>query len=270
MSDILTTINAYKKLEIAERKKRVPISILEKSTFFGMNCYSLRDALLRDSASGIIAEFKRKSPSKGMINDSADVIEVTKGYLEAGASALSVLTDLKFFGGLFQYFSEARAANSCPILQKDFIVDEYQVIEAKALGSDVILLIAAGLTPAEVRKFAILAHSLQMEVLLEVHNEKEIGHYCPEVGLIGVNNRNLNTFEVNIDTAITLFPLLPSEIVSIAESGLSRPETVNDLRKYGYKGFLIGEFFMKSDNPAKACRKFIEKLNSSVNSSPVQ
>lgn len=262
MSDILTTINAYKKVEIAERKKRVPINLLEKSDFFLMKNHSLRDELLKSNASGIIAEFKRKSPSKGMINDSADVIEVTKGFVEAGATALSVLTDLKFFGGLFQYFTEARSANSCPILQKDFIVDEYQVIEAKALGSDVILLIAAGLTPVEVRKFASLAHSLQMEVLLEVHNEKEIGHYCPEVGLIGVNNRNLNTFEVNVETAINLFPRLPKEIVSIAESGLTNPQTVNELHKYGYKGFLIGEHFMKSDDPADACRKFIEKLNS--------
>lgn len=261
MSDILTKINARKKEEIALRKTQVPVSVLEKSDFFGTLCYSLQKELVKKEALGIIAEFKRKSPSKGLINATSDVVEVTKGYIEAGASALSVLTDTEFFGGSFALFSKARSENRNPILQKDFIVDEYQVVEAKSLGADVILLIAASLSRPEVKMLAGLAGSLGMEVLLEVHNEKELDHYCPEISLIGVNSRNLKTFEVDIQTAINLAPLLPPKTVRIAESGISDPVTVKLLRHYGYKGFLIGETFMKTADPAQACRDFIKRLN---------
>jgi indole-3-glycerol phosphate synthase len=257
---ILDEIVAYKRNEVEKRKAVSSTNLLEKSNYFGNKPYSLREALLKSDASGIIAEFKRKSPSKGMINDGASVEHVTKGYVKAGASALSVLTDEKFFGGSDNDLSIARKSNSCPVLRKDFIVDEYQILEAKSLGADVILLIAACLTKSEVIRFSSLAKSLQLEILLELHEEKEIDSIIGEVDLIGINNRNLKNFKVDLKQSIRMAENIPISFIKVAESGIDTPETISELRKYGFKGFLMGERFMREKQPEKACAEFIKHL----------
>lgn len=257
---ILDEIIAHKKREADERKSLYPAKLLERSIYFKTRPVSLKKYLLREDKSGIIAEFKRKSPSKGMINEFASVEQVTVGYMQAGASALSILTDTHFFGGSSKDLTEARKFNYCPILRKDFIVDEYQVIEAKSMGADVILLIAACLTKEEIKSLALQAKSLEMEVLLEVHNEQEIEKAHPDIDVLGVNNRNLKTFEVNVETSKELAEKIPDDFLKISESGISKPEIIRELRTYGFKGFLIGETFMKSSRPGKACKSFIQSL----------
>ena len=180
--------------------------------------------------------------------------------MQAGASALSVLTDESFFGGSDADLKEARKLNFCPILRKDFVVDEYQIIEARSIGADAILLIANVLTEEEIKRFTDLAHQFSLEVLLEVHNERELDKIPNEEVLIGVNNRNLETFEVSLQNSVDLFPKLPSKMVKVAESGIKTPEDVQFLKEAGYNGFLIGEQFMKTSNPASACRRFIEGM----------
>jgi indole-3-glycerol phosphate synthase len=257
---ILDEIVAYKRKEVEKRKALRSTNLLEKSNYFGNLPFSLREVLLKSGASGIIAEFKRKSPSKGIINDEASVELVTKGYTKAGASALSVLTDEKFFGGSDNDLSIARISNSCPVLRKDFIVDEYQILESKSLGADVILLIAACLTKSEVIRFSKLAKSLQLEILLELHNEKEIDSIIDEVDLIGINNRNLKNFKVDLEQSIRLAESIPGSFVKVAESGIDAPETIFELRKHGFKGFLMGERFMREKEPEKACAEFIKQI----------
>ena len=229
---------------------------LEIEPFFRRKCISLKDNL-QASDSGIIAEFKRKSPSKGWIHENANVLEITTGYAEAGASGLSILTDELFFGGKPEDLKLTRPHVSCPILRKDFIVDKYQLFEAKAWGADVILLIAAALTPQKTKSLGKQAKSLGMEVLLEIHNKQELEHINEFVDIVGVNNRNLKTFEVNTNISKELAGLIPAEFAKISESGISKPETVMELREYGYQGFLMGENFMKEENPANALREFI-------------
>ncbi|MBY0243865.1 MAG: indole-3-glycerol phosphate synthase TrpC, partial [Sphingobacteriaceae bacterium] len=220
-----------------------------------------RDFLLDPNRSGIIAEFKRQSPSKGIINDTASVIEVTKGYNLAGASALSVLTDTDFFGGKTEDLLQARTANDIPILRKDFIIDEYQILEAKAWGADIILLIAAILTPQQIVDFGKLAQSLGLNVLLEVHNLEELERsICPNVDAIGINNRNLATFTVDIETSFGLVDKIPSEFLKISESAIDNPETIKKLKSVGFNGFLIGENFMKTQNPALAMQDFVRMI----------
>ena len=221
---------------------------------------SLKKYILRKDKSGIIAEFKRKSPSKGIINAYADVEKVTIGYMQAGASALSVLTDNNFFGGKNEDLTIARKFNFCPILRKDFTVSEYQIIEAKSIGADAILLIAAVLTKDEIKRFASLAHSLGLEVLLEVHTEQELEKYIPEISLVGINNRNLNTFEVDFENSIRLAQTLPSGVAKVAESGISNPENIIELKQKGFDGFLVGESFMKTAEPEIAAKKFIKMI----------
>ena len=222
---------------------------------------SLSAKLQIPGASGIIAEFKRRSPSKGVINDRVQPEKVTKGYAEAGVSGLSVLTDGKYFGGSTADFSAARNANPLtPLLRKDFMVDEYQLYESRLLNADVILLIAAVLGKEEISRFTAIAHELGMEVLLELHDENEIDKIDNEVDMIGINNRNLKDFKVDMDRSLKLFDQLPAKAVKISESGLSEPETVDFLRKRGFLGFLMGESFMKSENPATACLDFISRL----------
>jgi len=258
---ILDEIIAQKRKEVDERKSLYPVKLLERSIYFNTLPVSLKKYLLRPDKSGIIAEFKHKSPSKGMINEFASVEQVTVGYMQAGASALSVLTDEKYFGGSNRDLTEARKFNYCPILRKDFIIDEYQVIEAKSIGADVILLIAACLSTEEVRQFAETAKSLRMEVLMEVHNQAELLKVNQHLDIVGVNNRNLKNFEVNIETSKKLISKIPNDFLKISESGISRPETILDLKKAGFVGFLMGENFMKTSRPEKACKSFIQALS---------
>ncbi|MCO4294342.1 indole-3-glycerol phosphate synthase TrpC [Solitalea sp. MAHUQ-68] len=258
---ILDKIVARKREEILENKTQNPISVLEKSEFFDRECYSLKEALTNPEKIGLIAEFKRKSPSKGILNADADVAETTKGYVAAGASVLSVLTDVDFFNGSNENLIKARKVNEVPILRKDFIVDEYQILEAKSIGADVILLIAACLSPEELKSLGAFAQSLGMSVLLEVHDKHELlCSISPYIDAIGVNNRNLSTFNVDIQTSFELADLIPNEFVKVSESALSNPQTVIDLKNVGYRGFLIGETFMKTPDPANACRKFVEEV----------
>ena len=267
--NILNKIVAHKKLQVAERRNSVPVAALEKWELFQRKTASFTTHLTQVASSGIIAEFKRKSPSKGMINKEAEVVATTTGYARAGATALSVLTDEEFFGGSNDDLQKARQHNSCPILRKDFMIDEYQVIEAKAMGADIILLIAAILTAEEMKNLAMLARSLEMEVLLEVHDEDELRKsilndtVAPYVNAVGVNNRNLKTFEVSLDTSKNLAKMIPDEFVKISESGISSVSTIFELKEYGFQGFLMGENFMKTGNPAKACTEFIQLLKES-------
>ncbi|NDP20897.1 MAG: indole-3-glycerol phosphate synthase TrpC [Paludibacter sp.] len=257
--NILDKIIASKAIEVTLRKLSTPISTLEKSPAFSRKCLSMKQSLL-DSESGIIAEFKRKSPSLGWIHEAADVVDVTAGYSAAGASGISILTDLEYFGGTPMDLMAARQFITCPVLRKDFVIDEYQLYEAKAMGADVILLIAAALIVEETLMLAQKAHELGLEVLLEVHNAEEIGHANDFVDMLGVNNRNLKTFEQSIQTSFDLAALIPAKFVKVSESGISKEETVLELRKVGYKGFLMGENFMKEENPAAALVRFIEGL----------
>jgi indole-3-glycerol phosphate synthase len=258
---ILDEINNHKRREVAERSEKISLKDLKESPFFNRATNSLLTSLRHPEASGIIAEFKTKSPSLGMINETAEVAEVTSGYVKAGASGLSVLTDFKYFGGSFENMEKARIANpKTPILQKDFVIEPYQVFEAKAHGADLILLIAASLTRNEMLKMTVLAKEMGMEVIVEVHNEEEIDKLNPMVDLVGVNNRNLKIFEVDLETSVRLGKLLPDHVIRISESGLSSVENIRYLSANGYNGFLMGEIFMKTASPAQACIDFIAKL----------
>jgi len=260
--NILETIVAHKKLEIARQKLLHSIADLETAQLFNRNTLSLKKFLLDETRTGIIAEYKRKSPSKGNINTISTVQEVTMAYAQS-ASGISVLTDNEFFGGNAADLLHARV-NQVPILRKDFMVDAYQIIEAKSIGADVILLIAACLTVQEVKQFAALAKGLGLEVLLEIHNEEELAHICADIDFVGVNNRNLKTFEVSIDTSLQLINKIPTEMLAIAESGISNVDTIVTLHQAGFKGFLIGENFMKEPDPAIAFANFVEKLKTKL------
>jgi indole-3-glycerol phosphate synthase len=258
---ILDKIVANKLKEVASAKNKTSFTQLEESEFFSRETYSFRDFLLDPSRTGIIAEFKRKSPSKGIINDKVKVATVTNAYAEAGASALSVLTDKQFFMGRKADLIRARQANTIPVLRKDFMIDEYQVIEAKALGADIILLIAAILTPAQIQQLGSLAKSLGLNVLLEVHNLDELERSInPNVDAIGVNNRNLADFTVSVETSFKLGEHIPKEFLKISESAISNTDVIKELKKAGFNGFLIGENFMKEADPGLAMREFVEGL----------
>lgn len=257
--NILDTIIAHKRTEVAARKVATPAAALEKEAFFNRPVLSLKAFLLNDARTGIIAEFKRRSPSKGLINGHADVVEVTTAYAKH-ASGLSVLTDENFFGGSTADLIAARV-NQVPILRKDFIVDEYQILEARAMGADVILLIAACLTREEVKRLATFATQLGLEVLLELHDEEELSHICDETVLVGINNRNLKTFKVDIERSLEMARRIPDNRIKIAESGISAVENILLFRDNGFRGFLIGENFMKADNPANAFDSFVQELN---------
>lgn len=259
--NVLDTIIEFKRQEVAKKKTFYPEELFKNDFFFDAETISLKENLLADGASGIIAEFKRKSPSKGDINASANIGEVTQGYRLAGASGLSVLTDKRFFGGENDDVTKTRRLNRFPILRKDFIIDKYQIAEAKAIGASVILLIAAVLSEKEIEDLTEYAKTLNLEVLLEIHSKDEIRKISPLVDLVGVNNRNLSNFTVNIEQSIELSDLIQPEFVKISESGISKPEDVILLKKYGYKGFLIGENFMRQENPATACAEFIRNIN---------
>ncbi len=264
MSTILDEIIASKYVEVSTKKELYPEKLLERSLFFSAPTVSLSSYLTRDDKVGIIAEIKRRSPSKGVINQHISVEALSVGYMQAGASALSVLTDEKYFGGSLEDLKKARSFNYCPILRKDFIIDEYQIVEARSAGADAILLIAAALSAERSAELAKFARSLDLEVLLEVHSAVEVASHCNDyVAMIGVNNRNLHTFEVNTSLAEELIRELPSSICAVAESGISDAETLLRLKKAGYRGFLIGEAFMRHARPELACQRLVREVEDS-------
>jgi indole-3-glycerol phosphate synthase len=262
-ANILDTIVSHKKIEVQAAKAAVSESALRKSSLFARQTLSLRSSLLDGSRTGIIAEFKRKSPSKGMFNAGAIPEDITRAYAENGASGLSVLTDGHFFGGSKEDLIRARI-NEIPVLRKDFIIDPYQVLESKAMGADVILLIAACLTPGEVNTLAARAKELGMEVLLEIHNEEELEHICDAVDIVGVNNRDLKTFTVDINLSVRLGDKIPADKLKISESGISDVNSIFRLKEAGFQGFLIGETFMKEKDPAIAFARFVQKLKTGI------
>lgn len=258
--DILNKIVADKRIEVELRKQLIPVSQLENSVLFHRETLSLSKKL-KESNSGVIAEHKRRSPSKQVINHSLNVFDVAKGYENAGVCGISVLTDNKYFGGALDDLLTARASCNLPLLRKEFIIDEYQILEAKAHGADVILLIAAILTRAEIKIFSELAKQLHLDVLLEVHNEAELQKsIMPTLDMLGVNNRNLKTFEVSLETSKILSAKIPDDFVKVSESGISSIKSIKELQAYGYKGFLIGENFMKTNNPGENALQFINQL----------
>lgn len=258
---ILDKIIKYKKVELKKKKEAFPVRRLEKSQYFSVSTVSLSHYLLEENLSGVIAEIKRKSPSKGMIHEIVDIEKISNGYIKAGASAISVLTDEYFFGGSSEYLTKARKSIAFPILRKDFIFDEYQIVEAKSIGADAILLIASVLSPKEAKQLAAFANTLGLEVLLEVHTKDQAQNYPNEyTQMVGVNNRNLDDFSVNIQTSIDLSEIIPDDFVKVSESGINDPQNIILLKNYGFKGFLIGEYFMKSANPHLKCAEFITSL----------
>ena len=258
--NILETIVEKKKKEVADNKRKKSIAELERENFFKNETLSFKNFLLRKDKTGIIAEFKRRSPSKGIINDISTVAEVTSDYINFGASAISILTDEEFFGGSLNDLSEV-LIHEVPILRKEFIVDEYQVIESKAYGADVILLIAACLSKDEVKRFSNLAKSIGLNTLLEIHNEQELEHICDEIDVVGINNRDLKTFKVDINHSIELCKKIPSDKTKISESGIDGVKTIRVLKENGFSGFLMGEKFMKEKNPGKAFGDFVKELS---------
>ena len=259
---ILEKIIAFKKKEIAKIKAEVPVKKLVESPSFGRTVFSLKKSLLEVGSTGIIAEFKRQSPSKGIINDKATIADVTNGYLDANVAAQSILTDTSFFGGTMADLMEARNINQQkPILRKDFIVDGFQIVESKAIGADVILLIAACLTEKELKNYGQLATDLGMEVLYEVHTQQDLNKINDlDDKIIGINNRNLKTFEVDLEHSIKLASQIPTTCLKISESGISDPRIISGLKEYGFQGFLIGENFMNQENPGEACQAFINQI----------
>jgi len=259
--NILEQIIGKKREEVAEKKELFPIKLLEKSIYFSGKPVSMSKYLLREDRQGIIAEIKRKSPSKGDINPHVSVERTSIGYMQAGASGLSILTDTTFFGGKNEDLTTARKYNFCPILRKDFTIDPYQVIEAKSIGADTILLIAAVLSSEEIKELSHLAKSLGMEVLLEVHNEEELNKNLDSgADLIGVNNRNLKTFTTDIEISLKLAEIIPDEFVKVSESGINEPQNLLRLRAAGFRGFLMGEHFMQDNRPEVTCAKFIQQV----------
>lgn len=259
---ILDKIVQHKFGEVDIAKKNTPLSVLKDMSGFSRECYSLKESFEDTSRNGIIAEFKRASPSKGLINGKSSVAEVVSAYQSVGVSAVSVLTDTPFFQGSLQDLTSAREVLQIPLLRKDFIVDPYQIIEAKAYGADIILLIAAYLEENQLAEYAAEAHEIGLSVLLEVHNEKELEKSLhPHVSAIGVNNRNLKDFTVCLETSYGLVNKIPDKYIKVSESGISEPKTITGLRSKGFQGFLIGESFMKQERPAEAIADFVQHIS---------
>ena len=261
--DILEEIVAHKRIEVAKQKDQAPprklYADVEQMMAEGVTKRSLSQALTENDF-GIIAEFKRKSPSKGWIKEDGKPEEIPFSYEQSGAAALSILTDEMYFGGSLDFIRKVRPLVSIPILRKDFIIDEYQLFQARHVGADAVLLIAADLSKQEVHSLTALAHDLALEVLLELHLEQELNYADIEVDALGVNNRNLGTFVTNVENSFRLAAQLPQDKVLVSESGISDPNTIRLLREAGYRGFLIGENFMKTDNPGEALKNFISQL----------
>jgi indole-3-glycerol phosphate synthase len=259
MNTILQEIVDFKRKETAERKSLYPVRLLERSLYFQTQTVSLEQYIQRKDLQGIIAEFKRRSPSKGTINAYADPVKTSLAYMQAGASALSVLTDACFFGGKNTDLEAVRKVNYCPVLRKEFVLEEYQIIEAKSIGADAVLLIAAILTKAQIQQLAALAFSLGLEVLLEIHSENELDKLGDGIRLLGVNNRDLHSFKVDINQSLRIAEKVKKEIILISESGINIPADLHQLRNAGFSGFLIGEHFMSSADPGKAAERFISQ-----------
>jgi len=262
MENILEEIVAFKKLEVAKIRKEVSIEQLVKSPEFKRTPLSLASSLTEKDSTGIIAEFKRQSPSKGIINATATIEEVTQGYLNAKVAAQSILTDTRYFGGTMVDLMKARKVNTIrPILRKDFIVDAFQIVEAKAIGADAILLIAACLSAQELKNYGNLAEDLGLSVLYEIHGREELDKIPDLDGkIIGINNRNLKTFKVDLEHSVSLAAEIPDTCIKVSESGISDPRIITGLKEYGFEGFLIGENFMKTSDPGKACKEFVDQI----------
>lgn len=256
--NILDKIIEQKKVVVAEAKKKISLAELKDSDFFQRKSISLKKSV--KSGSGIISEFKRQSPSKGIINGHADVLDVARSYEKFGASGISILTDEQFFGGSLQDLLKVRNEISIPILRKDFMIDEYQFYEAKTNGADAVLLIATCLSPNQVQEFTELSHELGLEVLLEIHSEEELKHFNKEIDLVGINNRNLKDFKVDLQHSVKLKNQLPKDVLSIAESGIYSINDFRFLKEKGFEGFLMGEYFMRNENPGIAFEEFINRI----------
>lgn len=264
MKDILEEIIAHKRVEVAEARKTTPLArvrthVEQKILTEGLKLRSMHDKL-QASTTGIIAEFKRKSPSKGWIHADAQPLDVVPLYDQNGASATSILADEHYFGGSKQFIATVRPTVNIPILFKEFVVDEYQLYEAKLVGADAVLLIAAALTVQECTTLVAKAHELGLEVLLEIHDTKELQHVSPDVDMLGVNNRHLGTFVTDVQWSFDIADKLSKDFLLVSESGISNPKTVKELRNVGYRGFLIGECFMKEQNPGEALKTFIQNI----------
>ncbi|MCL3778821.1 indole-3-glycerol phosphate synthase TrpC [Prolixibacteraceae bacterium JC049] len=257
---ILDQIIAHKRREIGLRKQLISMELIQKYPFFEKTIPSFSEYIVSEEKTGIIAEFKRESPSRGVINNQSTVLEVTKGYEREGASAVSVLTDTRFFGGTLFDLKWAKSEITIPILRKDFVVDEFQIFEAKGIGASAILLIAAVLTKEEIKRFTKLAHQLGLEVLLELYAEEELVKISGDEDCIGINNRDLHHFEVNIEKSEQMVPFLPEDKVLIAESGIYSVGVIERLRKAGFSGFLMGDCFMREQDPAAAFKQFVINL----------
>lgn len=260
MNSILKKIVTHKKKEVERLKQTVPIDLLKQRPYFNRQIISAKEALVSENSSRIIAEFKRRSPSKGSIKKNANVDQIIASYEKAGAAICSVLTDRQFFGAKKKDFEKARKISTLPLLRKEFIVDAYQIYETKALGADLMLLIASILSPDDYKKYTRIAKQIGLEVLLEIHNEKELNCLSDDVDLVGVNNRDLNTFKVDLNQSINLAEKIPQNFTKVSESGISNPEAINLLKQYGYQGFLIGEHFMTKDKPGLACEKLVSSI----------
>ena len=257
--NILEQIVADKRLEVQQRRSLRSVAELQSLPHYKRDPISIKKSLLKENSSGVIAEFKRRSPSKGWIFPEADVITVTETYQKNHASALSILTDEKYFGGTSEDLLKARHLE-IPILRKDFIIDTYQIDEAKAIGADVVLLIAACLSVNEVKDLAVYAKKIGLEILLELHDEEELGHICEEVDLVGINNRNLKSFEVDIQRSLQMAKKIPADKLKVAESGIDSPEMMRAFREAGFKGFLIGEYFMRNEHPGLKLAELIQQV----------
>ncbi len=255
---ILDQIIHRKKEEVLSAKSKIPLAVLKDSPFFRRKTNSLKTSL--KNSTGIIAEFKRQSPSKGIINDTSTPLEVVSGYERAGAGGVSILTDHDFFGGSLDDIAEVRNHIRIPVLRKDFMIDEYQFYEAKSIGADAVLLIAACLSPEQVTEFTALSHELGLEVLLEIHAETELQHYHSAIDMVGINNRNLKDFKVDLQHSVQLKDMLPKETLSVAESGIYTVKDFLFLKEQGFDAFLMGEYFMKNSDPGQAFAGFVNEF----------
>lgn len=263
MKDVLEEIVAWKRREVARQKYDLPgrelHAIVERMMMSGVERHSMSCALAAD-AHGIIAEFKRRSPSKGWIHEKALPENVVPAYAANGAAALSILTDDKYFGGSLSFIERVRPLVSLPVMRKEFIIDEYQLFQARRAGADAVLLIAADLKPAECKSLISVAHELALEVLLELHDESELDYADLDAEMIGINNRHLGTFHTDVKHSFDMAGRLPKEKLWVSESGISNPDTIRGLRRAGYRGFLMGEYFMRAANPGLALREFVLEL----------
>jgi len=255
---ILDRIIANKVKEVGLLKEKLPIDLLEKSDYLEKEAVSLSVSLAEDNSSCIIAEFKRRSPSAGIVNEKVEPEVVARDYELGGAAGISVLTDGKYFGGSLDDLGRVRKAVKLPLLRKEFIIDEYQVIESRAEGADAILLIAAALDKGKVKILSELARDVGLEVVLEVHSEEELDHLHPAVNIVGVNNRDLKRMVTDVGISRNLAVKIPEGFLRISESGISNATAIVELRDLGYRGFLIGEYFMKQEDPGAACSELIQ------------